>query len=196
MRLLFMGPPGAGKGTQAVLICQKHGIPQISTGEILREAVKNATPLGLKAKELMDRGELVPDEVVIGIVQERLDSKDTQKGYILDGFPRTVEQADALKKMLSGMGEGGQKLDLALALDVPKEDLVQRILGRAQKEGRLDDTEEVIRARIETYVKKTQPLLDYYYKEGILKEIKGLGTVEEINQNIESVLENLSKDGL
>ena len=186
-----MGPPGAGKGTQAILICEKHGIPQISTGEILREAVKNATPLGLKAKELMDRGELVPDEVVIGIVRERLSSEDTQKGYILDGFPRTVAQADALKKMLSAMGEE-KKLNLALALDVPEEDLVQRILGRAQKEARLDDTEEVIRARIKTYSEKTQPLLDYYRKEGILKEINGCGTVEEINQSIEEILGSLT----
>ena len=187
MRLLFMGPPGAGKGTQAVLICQKHGIPQISTGEILREAVKKATPLGLKAKELMDSGQLVPDEVVIGIVRERLECADTQKGYILDGFPRTVIQADALKKMLSDM-ERGQKLDLALALDVPPADLIQRLLGRAKEQGRLDDTEEVIRARIQTYTEKTQALLDYYRKEGILKEIDGRGKVEEISQSIEQAL--------
>ena len=191
MRLLFMGPPGAGKGTQAVLTCKKHGIPQVSTGEILRTAVKKSTPLGLKAKELMDSGQLVPDEIVIGIVRERLECKDAQNGYILDGFPRTVVQADALKKMLFAMEGGEQKLDLALALDVPEADLIKRILGRAKEEGRLDDTEEVIRARIQTYNEKTQPLLDYYRKEGILKEIDGRGGVEEISQSIEHALESL-----
>ena len=146
----------------------------------------------------MDSGQLVPDEIVIEIVRERLECADAQKGYILDGFPRTVVQADALKKMLStmktgetGKGEEGQKLELALALDVPQADLVQRLLGRAKEQGRLDDTEDVIRARIQTYTEKTQPLLDYYRKEAILKEIDGRGKVEEIRQNIEGALESL-----
>lgn len=185
MNLLFMGPPGAGKGTQAALVCQKYKIPQVSTGDILREAVKKSTPLGRKAKEIMERGELVPDNIVIEIVRERLEYPDAQKGYILDGFPRTLAQADALKKMLSAQR---QKLDLALALQVVQENLIQRILGRAKEQGRLDDSYEVIRARIQTYRKKTQALLDYYRKEGILKEIDGQGDIKEISQNIDQVL--------
>ena len=148
MRLLFMGPPGAGKGTQAVIICQEHNIPQVSTGEILRAAVKNGTEMGKKAKEFMDAGKLVTDEVVIGIVRDRLKEADAQNGYILDGFPRTTEQADALSKMLAEMG---QKLDGALNLEGPDAERGSRLLDRAKKEGRADDTEDVIKERLETY---------------------------------------------
>ncbi len=185
MRLLFMGPPGAGKGTQATIICKEHSIPQISTGEILRAAVKNGTEMGKKASEYMNAGGLVPDEVVIGIVRDRIQEADAQNGYILDGFPRTIEQADALGKMLEGMG---QKLDVALNLDVPDEELVKRLLDRAQKDGRPDDTEPVIKSRLKTYNDQTAPLIAYYEKQGILQPIDGLGSMDAITERIRKVL--------
>ena len=141
-----MGPPGAGKGTQAVIIAKEKNIPQISTGDMLRAAIQNGTEMGLKAKSFMDAGNLVPDEVVVGIVRDRIQEDDCKTGYILDGFPRTVGQAETLKSMLSGMG---QKLDAALNITVQDDELVQRLLGRAQKEGRADDTEPVIKQRLE-----------------------------------------------
>ncbi|MCR9142357.1 MAG: adenylate kinase [bacterium] len=185
MKLLFMGPPGAGKGTQAEIICKEHSIPQISTGEILRAAVKNGTEMGKKASEAMNAGQLVPDEVVIGIVRDRIQEPDAKNGYILDGFPRTIEQADALGKMLEGMG---QKLDVALNLDVPDDELVKRLLERAQKDGRADDTEPVIKNRLKTYNDQTAPLIDYYQKKGILKPIDGLGSMAEITDRIRKAL--------
>ncbi|MBX7056502.1 MAG: adenylate kinase [Leptospirales bacterium] len=185
MKLLFMGPPGAGKGTQAQLICDRYSIPQISTGEILRAAVKSGTAMGKKAQEYMNAGKLVPDEVVIGIVKDRLAEEDAQKGYILDGFPRTLEQADALGKMLA---ESGQKLDLALNLAVPDDELVRRLLERARKEGRADDTEPVIKSRLKTYNDQTRPLIEYYRKHGILREIDGLGGMDQITERINLIL--------
>ncbi len=185
MKLLFMGPPGAGKGTQAQLICDRYSIPQISTGEILRAAVKNGTEMGKKAQEFMNAGKLVPDEVVIGIVRDRLKEPDAARGYILDGFPRTIEQADALGKMLSEMGA---KLDIALNLNVPDEELVRRLLERARKEGRADDTEPVIKNRLKTYNDQTRPLIEYYREHGILKEIDGLGGLDEITGRIKEAL--------
>lgn len=187
MKLLFMGPPGAGKGTQAAILCKELGIPQISTGEILRAAVKNGTEMGKKASEFMNAGKLVPDEVVIGIVQDRIKEDDAQKGYVLDGFPRTIEQADALGKMLAGMD---QQLDAALNLDVPDEELVRRLLERAQKDGRADDTEPVIKERLQTYNSQTAPLIEYYEKQGILKPINGLGSMEEITDRIRGALKD------
>ena len=185
MKLLFMGPPGAGKGTQAQIICKEHNIPQISTGEILRAAVKNGTEMGKKAQEFMNAGQLVPDEVVIGIVRDRIKEPDAANGYILDGFPRTIEQADALGSMLSEMG---QKLDVALNLEVPDEELVRRLLDRARKDGRADDTEPVIKERLKTYNDQTAPLIDYYQKKGILASIDGLGSMDEITERIRQVL--------
>lgn len=185
-RLIFMGPPGAGKGTQADRIKEKYKIPQISTGEILREALKNATPLGLEAKKYMDAGDLVPDSVVIGIIQERLKEKDCANGFLLDGFPRTAEQAEALSKILSSMN---LKLDAAVNLEVPENELVTRLLSRAQKEGRSDDNESTIRNRLKNYLDKTHPLIEYYKGKGLLKEINGLGSVEEITQQIFKSLE-------
>lgn len=187
MNLLFMGPPGAGKGTQAKIIASEHKIPQISTGDILRSAIKNGTKMGLEAKSYMDGGKLVPDEVVIGIIQDRLQEDDAKGGYILDGFPRTLEQANALKRLLSGMG---QKLDAAVNLAVPDEELVSRLLDRARKEGRADDTEPVIKQRLKTYNDQTKPLIDYYQAEGVLREVNGLGTMEEITSRIRAALGN------
>lgn len=185
MKLLFMGPPGAGKGTQAKIICDDYNIPQISTGEILRAAVKNGTELGRQAQEFMNAGKLVPDEVVIGIVRERIKEPDASKGYILDGFPRTIEQARALDSMLEEMG---QQLDVALNLDVPDEELIKRLLDRAQKDGRKDDTEPVIKNRLKVYNDQTHPLIEYYSKNGLLRSINGLGSMEEITARIRSTL--------
>lgn len=185
MRILFMGPPGAGKGTQAAVISKELGIPQVSTGDMLRAAMKNETELGKEAKSYIESGKLVPDEVVIGIVRERLKEADARSGYILDGFPRTSEQAKVLKEMLAEMN---QKLDAAINLSVPDEEIIKRLLSRAEIEGRSDDTEPVIRQRLETYNESTRPLIDYYRNEGILKEIDGLGAPEEITGRIKQQL--------
>lgn len=180
-RLIFMGPPGAGKGTQAKIICSDYNIPQISTGDILRESIKNQTEAGLRAKKFMDAGDLVPDEVVIQIIKDRLKEPDCKNGYLLDGFPRTIEQADALDHLLAEMQ---MKLDVVLNLAVPDEELLKRLLERAKIEGRADDNEETIKNRLVNYNKKTFPLLDYYKKKGLLKEIDGLGKLEEISKLI------------
>lgn len=185
MKLLFMGPPGAGKGTQAQIICKEKNIPQISTGEILRAAIAKGTEMGLKAKSYMDAGGLVPDEVVIGIIKDRIREDDAQPGYILDGFPRTIEQADALKGILADMG---QALDVAINIVVPDDELISRLLERARKDGRADDTEPVIKNRLKTYNEQTKPLIDYYQAEGVLAEVDGLGGLEEITDRIRAAL--------
>lgn len=185
MKLLFMGPPGAGKGTQAKFICEELSIPQISTGDILRSAISNGTEMGIQAKSYMDAGKLVPDEVVIGIVRDRLKAPDCENGFLLDGFPRTIEQADALEELLKDMDKN---LDLAINLSVPDQELIDRLLDRAKKEGRADDTEPVIRNRLKTYNEQTIPLIEYYQKRGILKEIDGLGSMDEITDRIKAVL--------
>ncbi len=213
MRLVFLGAPGAGKGTQAKRLVEKYGIPQISTGDLLRSAVAAGTPLGKEAKSYMDRGELVPDSVVLGMVKERLSQDDCKKGFILDGFPRNVTQAEALDKMLAEMS---MPLDLALNLDVPFEDLMKRLTGRRtckacgqmynvyynppKAEGKCDkcggelfqrddDKEETIRKRLEVYKAQTEPLIDYYSKKGILKSVEGTGSIDEIFNNICAILE-------
>lgn len=190
MRIVFMGPPGAGKGTQAKIICERYKIPQISTGEILRAAVKNGTEMGKKAAEFMDAGKLVPDSVVIGIVRDRIREPDAQPGYVLDGFPRTLEQADALKAMLA---EIGTPLQCALNLDVRDQTLIDRLLERAQKEGRADDTEPVIKSRLATYHAQTKPLIDYYRREAILSEVAGEGALGEITARITAVLDRIKE---
>lgn len=182
-----MGPPGAGKGTQAKVIADHYGIPQISTGDIFRSAIQNGTAFGLEAKKYMDAGDLVPDEVVIGVVRERLSEDDTKNGYILDGFPRTTQQAEALKGILSDLGTS---LDAAVNIDVAEDELVRRLLERAQIEGRADDTEPVIKTRLKNYEDQTRPLIDYYRKEGLLKEIDGVGAMEEITNRIQSALKS------
>lgn len=213
MRLIFLGPPGAGKGTQAKMLIDRYGIPQISTGDILRAAVKEGTPLGKKAKEYMDAGKLVTDDIVIGIIEERLKQDDCKKGFILDGFPRTVAQAEALDKMLKDLN---MPLDKVLALIVPDEELLKRLTGRRtckacgqmyhvifdppKKEGicdkcggelyqRADDNEETIKNRLSVYHSQTAPLLEYYKKQGLLREIDGTATPEEIFKKIIDVLE-------
>ena len=213
MNIIFLGPPGAGKGTQAKVLVEKYGIPQISTGDMLREHVAKGTELGLKAKEYMEKGQLVPDEIILGMVKERLSQDDAQKGFILDGFPRTVAQAEALDKILDEMG---RKIEYVLALIVPDEELVTRLTGRRtckncgmmyhikfkppKVEGkcdacggelyqRPDDNEETVRNRLKVYHEQTAPLIEYYRKKGVLFEVDGNKSIEEITQQLINILE-------
>jgi len=184
-RLLLLGPPGAGKGTQAERLMHALGIPQISTGDMLRAAVKAGSEIGRRAKVFMDRGDLVPDEVVIGVAEERLRQPDAAKGFILDGFPRTAAQAEALDAMLRRLGVG---LERCVALRVDEDELVERLLKRAELEGRSDDNEETIRNRMRVYREKTQPLIDYYAGRGVLEEVDGEGSLDEVAARIEEAL--------
>ncbi|HID42740.1 MAG TPA: adenylate kinase [Archaeoglobaceae archaeon] len=215
MNLILLGAPGAGKGTQAKAIVEKYGIPQISTGDMLREAVAKGTELGKKAKEYMDKGELVPDEVVIGIVRDRLQEKDTEKGFILDGFPRTIKQAEALDEMLS---ELKKDIDAVINVAVPEEEVVKRIVNRRsckncgavyhliykppKEEGKCDkcggelylrddDKEETVRERFSVYRAQTEPLIEYYSKKGLVKNIDGTKSIDEVTADIMKVLESL-----
>ncbi len=212
MRLVLLGAPGAGKGTQAKKLIEKYGIPQISTGDLLRAAVAAGTTLGKEAKSYMDKGELVPDSVVLGMVEERLKQDDCKKGYILDGFPRNTKQAEALDKIL---GDLHMSLSAALSVDVPFEDLMKRLTGRrtckacgqmynvyfgpSKKEGicdkcngelfqRDDDKEETIKKRLEVYSAQTAPLIDYYAKKGIVKSVSGTGSIDDIFKKVTEVL--------
>jgi adenylate kinase len=212
MRLVLLGAPGAGKGTQAKKLIEKYSIPQISTGDILRKAVADGTALGIEAKSYMDSGGLVPDSVVIGLVKDRLAQDDCKKGYILDGFPRTTPQAEALDAELAAMGT---PLTDALSVDVPMNDLMKRLTGRRtckscqqmynlhfsapQKEGvcdkcsgelmqRDDDKEDTIKNRLEVYEKSTAPLIDYYSGKGILKSVEGTGSIDDIFNKVCSLL--------
>ena len=184
-RFLLLGPPGAGKGTQAERLVKSLGIPQISTGDMLRAAVKAGTPVGREAQGYMDRGELVPDAVVIGVAEERLAKPDARRGFILDGFPRTAGQAAALDALLARLGV---RLERCIALRVDEEELVQRLLKRAAIEGRSDDNEEAIRTRMQEYRRKTQPLIDHYRAARVLAEVDGQGSVEEVAKRIQEAL--------
>jgi adenylate kinase len=175
VRLVLVGPPGAGKGTQAVRLAERLEVPHISTGDLFRANLDQKTPLGLEAKRYMDAGELVGDEVTVGMVRERLTEDDAAKGFILDGFPRTVAQAGALNDILTA---SGNQLDAVVALEVPQETLVQRMLGR----GRTDDTEDVIRRRQEIYLQETAPLLDHYSDQ--LVTVDAVGDIEEITERV------------
>lgn len=213
LNLILLGPPGAGKGTQAKLLIDRYGIPQISTGDMLRGAVKDGTPSGLRAKEFMQQGALVPDDLVIEIIRERLQLPDSAKGFILDGFPRTVAQADALSVMLA---TAGRSIDHVISLSVDNEELLQRVIGRLTCKGcgrgyhklfdppvqegvcsfcsaelfqREDDKEETMRARLETYEGQTAPLIGYYESKGLLRSINGLGSIQEISSALIEVLE-------
>jgi len=186
MRIVFIGPPGAGKGTQAERIIAKYHPAHLSTGDMLRAARDAKTEIGLKAETFMSTGQLVPDDVIIGIIAERLQAPDCQGGYLLDGFPRTIAQAEALDKMLA---EKGTPLDVVLELRVPDDELYRRLAGR----GRADDKPEVIRERLVAYYNQTSPLLDYYGKKGLVKVIEGLGTVDDIFGRIEMVLDNFNR---
>ncbi|HEV7275079.1 MAG TPA: adenylate kinase [Devosiaceae bacterium] len=189
MRLILLGPPGAGKGTQAKVLVDTYGIPQLSTGDILRSAIADRTPMGLAAKEVMDRGDLVSDEIVNGIVSERLDAEDCKAGFVLDGFPRTIAQADALDEMLT---EKGMALDAVVEITADADVLVERIAKRARESGtaRGDDNEEVLRKRLEVYRESTAPLVDYYRSKGLLKTVDGMQPMEEVTAAIRRAVHN------
>ena len=186
MRIVLLGAPGSGKGTQGEKLVARFGIPKISTGDALRAAVKAGTDLGRKAKAAMDAGALVADDIVIGIVEERLQQPDAQKGFILDGFPRNTAQAQVLDAMLARLKQPA--IGKAVHLHVTDEEIVQRLLDRAHKEGRADDKEDVIRHRIGVYNAETHPLLDYYKAQGKLVTVQGIGSVDEIFNRIIAVL--------
>lgn len=214
MRIILLGGPGSGKGTQAKKLTEKYAIPQISTGDIFRAAMKEGTPMGLKAKTYMEKGELVPDEVVIGVVEERLTKPDLDKGYMLDGFPRTLAQAEALDKIITSQGKS---IDHAILVDVPDEELVARLSGRRTCKNsdcgkmyhvmfnppksdnvcdscsgelyqRSDDNETTIRERLSVYNDQTAPLINFYEKKGLLRRVKGVGPINEIFGQIEKIL--------
>ena len=196
MRLILLGPPGAGKGTQAQRLVEIHGIVQLSTGDMLRAAVAAKTPVGLKAKAVMDAGELVSDEIVNAIVAERIDQKDCANGFILDGYPRTLVQADAVGKMLE---ERGLKLDVVIELTVDEAELVARIAKRAEetkaagKPVRADDDPAKVPVRLREYYKNTAPLIGYYYAKGLLKQLDGMADIDDVTKDIETVLKKAEK---
>jgi adenylate kinase len=186
MRLLLMGPPGAGKGTQAKVVAEHFAIPAISTGDIFRANVAGRTELGVKAQEYMDAGEYVPDEITNAMVRDRIGQPDAGSGFLLDGYPRTLAQVDELDDMLAGHDVS---LDAVVSLAADQDELVARLLQRAQIEGRADDTEDVIRRRQEVYEEQTAPLLKVYGDRGLLVEVDGMGEVEAVTQRIFAELE-------
>jgi adenylate kinase len=219
MNLILLGPPGAGKGTQAQMIVDRYHIPQISTGDILRAAVRGKTPLGTKAKKFMDQGKLVPDELVIGIIEERLKASDCRPGFILDGFPRTIAQAEALQSILAKMGKS---IDHVINIEVDDEELVRRLTGRRtckncgamfhlifyppKKEGmcdrcggslyqRDDDKEETIRTRLKEYQRQTAPLIQYYQGKKKLRSVPGVGEQNQISERIVNHIDAMHREG-
>jgi adenylate kinase len=191
MRLILLGPPGAGKGTQAQRLVSKHGIVQLSTGDMLRAAATAGTPVGLRAKAIMDRGELVPDEVVVAIVADRIGQPDTARGFVLDGFPRTVRQAEALDRLLA---ERGLELDAVIELKVDEGVLLQRIENRVREMTargealRSDDNPEVLKGRLAGYRTQTAPLVDYYAGKGRLKAVDGMASIDRVTAEIDGAL--------
>ncbi|MFD7073224.1 adenylate kinase [Nocardioides sp. NPDC059952] len=181
MRLIIMGPPGAGKGTQAKFIAEHFGIPAISTGDIFRANMSEGTPLGIEAKSYVDKGEYVPDSVTNLMVRDRIDQDDASQGFLLDGYPRTLAQVEELDGMIKFTGHA---LDAVVVLTVDKDEIVQRLLQRAQLEGRADDTAEVIRRRQEVYLEETAPLIEVYKGRGLVHEIDGLGEVADVTKRI------------
>jgi adenylate kinase len=214
VNLVLLGPPGAGKGTQAKRLQQRRGLVQLSTGDMLRAAVASGSEIGLKAKAIMDEGRLVPDDIMVGMIAERIDRPDARNGFVLDGFPRTVPQAEALDRMLA---ERGRRLDAVIEMAVDSEALVQRIAGRytcascgqgyhdrfhrpsaagvcdrcggAQFTRRDDDRPEVVRSRLDVYTRQTAPLLPYYEGRGLLKKVDGMGDVEQVARQLDAVLD-------
>ncbi|CAN5170244.1 adenylate kinase [soil metagenome] len=185
MRLLIMGPPGAGKGTQATLLADKLGIAHISTGDIFRANVSQGTDLGKEAQTFMNAGAYVPDEITNAMVRDRLQEDDTEAGFLLDGYPRTLDQVDSLDAALN---EIGRPLDAVISLEVDGEELIGRLLKRAETSGRADDTEDVIRTRQEVYTAETSPLLEVYRGRGILLEVDGIGSVDDVAARITAAL--------
>ncbi|HEX3929725.1 MAG TPA: adenylate kinase [Nocardioides sp.] len=190
MRLILMGPPGAGKGTQARVIAEYFGVPAISTGDIFRANVSQGTPLGKKAQEYMDAGEYVPDEVTNLMVRARIDEPDAEPGFLLDGYPRTLAQVEELDGMIR---HTGHELDAVVVLTVDPNEIVERLLNRAQTDGRTDDTEDVIRRRQEVYGEQTEPLIGVYRGRGIVHEIDGMGEVDDVTKRIFDALDVVSQ---
>ncbi|NLY01032.1 MAG: adenylate kinase [Rhodopirellula sp.] len=186
MRIVFIGPPGAGKGTQAEQLVRTYELAHLSTGDMLRAARDAKTEVGQEAEQYMSRGELVPDELIVRIISQRLQQPDCRKGYLLDGFPRTIAQAESLDATLAA---GGTPLDVVLEIRVPEEELFRRLAGR----GRADDQPEVIRQRLVAYREQTEPLLDYYGKQGLLTTVDGLGSVEEVFDRLKAALDELAR---
>jgi adenylate kinase len=192
MRIVFLGPPGGGKGTQAKLLADRLKIPAISTGEILRAAVREGTPLGRQAKAVMESGELVSDDLMIALIRERLAEPDARIGFLLDGFPRTVDQAVALEKLLEG---NGSRLSTVVNLSVPEQVLLDRLASRSGQENRSDDARETVLERLRIYRQKTEPLIDFYRKRGLLVDVDGVGGVPEIAGRIGEALEQAGASG-
>ncbi|HEY0283705.1 MAG TPA: adenylate kinase [Rhizomicrobium sp.] len=195
MNLVLFGPPGSGKGTQAKILQERHKWPQLSTGDMLRAAIAAGTELGKKCKAIMDSGELVPDEVVVGIIAERYDQPDCSEGAIFDGFPRTIPQAEALDAMLKGRG---RKIDMVIELKVDDAVLIGRVEQRIKQSGgvaRADDTPETLKNRLEVYYKNTAPLIEFYKKQGKLVTIDGMAPIEEVTKAIAEVLDRAGRKG-
>lgn len=185
MNIILLGPPGAGKGTQGDLLSEYTGHPQISTGDLLRNAVKEQTELGRQASEYMDKGLLVPDEIILGLIRQVVDSEAAAKGVIMDGFPRTVAQAEAVDRFLAARSVG---IDHVLCLEADENELVKRLLGRAAEQGRSDDNENAIRQRLEVYRAQTEPLIDFYRGRGVVRSVDAVGSVEDISMRIKEAL--------
>jgi adenylate kinase len=191
MRIILLGPPGAGKGTQAVRMVERLGVPQLSTGDMLRAAVAAGTPIGQRAKSIMDRGDLVSDDVVVGIIADRIEEPDAKRGFILDGFPRTVAQAEAFDRML---GEKGLKLDAVIEFKVDETALVERIVKRAKETEargetvRRDDNPEVFKTRLDAYKAQTAPLSSYYASKGALRTVDGMKPIDEVTEAVKGIL--------
>jgi adenylate kinase len=188
MRLIILGPPGAGKGTQAARLAERHGIPAISTGDIFRSNIKNGTELGRQVQALLASGAYVPDEITNAIVRDRLQQPDAARGFLLDGYPRTKAQVAELDSMMEAQGH---RIDAVLELTADVDEVVQRLMKRAETEGRVDDTEDVIRHRQQVYVNETAPLADLYREHGVLRQVDGMGNVDEVAARLEAALENL-----
>jgi len=188
MRVILMGPPGAGKGTQAARIAERFGIPAVSTGDIFRDNIKNRTELGQQVEKILASGAYVPDEVTNDIVRDRLAQPDASNGFLLDGYPRTTGQVNALDEMLA---VAGHRLDAAVELTVDEDALVERLTNRAGEQGRADDSEEVVRERQALYRDETAPLIDLYHEHGVLLRVDGMGTVNEVTERVVRALEGV-----
>jgi adenylate kinase len=183
--IVLLGAPGSGKGTQGKILAERLGLPKITTGDLLRAAVRDQTPLGREAKKYMDEGKLVPDGVVLNMIKAELAKPEAQQGAIFDGFPRTAPQAELVDRTL---GERGQRLNHILLFDVPEDELVRRLMARAAQEGRSDDTPEAIKTRLQVYQRDTAPLIAHYAQRGVVRRVPGTGTVEDIATEIQRVI--------